>query len=82
MAKKPQKTVDEMVGARLREARQKCSPSISGAAAGEHVGVSEGQMSRIETGKNSTNPDMLAKLAKLYGCSISFFTQDIEKVKP
>ncbi|NMH96601.1 helix-turn-helix domain-containing protein [Pseudonocardia sp. K10HN5] len=57
----------EGLAARLRALREDTEPRISQAAAARHLGVSQGKISRAETGRFLLDPEQVDALARLYG---------------
>jgi transcriptional regulator with XRE-family HTH domain len=66
---KPDVSFNEEVGCRLRIHREKAGVRLADAA--KHIGITEGPMSRKESGKSPVEAEHLSKLAALYGCGVS-----------
>lgn len=68
---------DQKVGALLKTQRIKAKKKQR--EAGQKIGLSEGQMSRKESGEYSTSSEELAILAGFYGCEVSDFIPKAKK---
>lgn len=69
------KEIDVAVGHRLKA--QRLGAIMKQEDAAPKVGISVSQLSRYESGENSTEPAMLLRLAALYGCQPSDFLDGI-----
>lgn len=68
MAKKPTKKPEGLKPTFLRAWRDQTQLSLETAA--EHLGMTHGQLSKIERGKSPYNQRLLESAAKLYGCTV------------
>ena len=67
---KPKKTFDQAVGERLRQMRKDAGKLQS--EAGKHIGKTEGQMSRYESGEHPISTEDLTSLAAFYKCDLTY----------
>ena len=66
----------QRVGAALRIRREKSGKPMR--EVGEAIGTSLSQVSRYELGENPVPPASLARLAKLYGCTVCDFFEGLK----
>lgn len=72
-SKKLASAVHKLIGARIRETR--IAAKIKQTELGEAVGVSEGQISRYESGETPTSNAMLMLIAQRLGCTASYLLE-------
>jgi hypothetical protein len=70
-------SLDRLAG-RLRALRESTEPKISQTAAAGHIGVSQGKLSRAETGLFLLEPELVGALANLYAANQEETTQLVE----
>ncbi|ODU05868.1 MAG: hypothetical protein ABS81_06270 [Pseudonocardia sp. SCN 72-86] len=70
-------SLDRLAG-RLRALRESTEPKISQTAAASHIGVSQGKLSRAETGLFLLDPELVGALARLYAANQEETTQLVE----
>jgi transcriptional regulator with XRE-family HTH domain len=65
---RPISTLEESIGAAVRELRQKLGLTL--AQVSEQTGISRGMLSKIETGQTSAGMDSLARIARALGVTM------------